>query len=126
MSARVLVTEKIAWEATQSSFVTDRTTLDNLAYTMFHDISTVDANLLEQVVHGLRRYTHVIYCPVKVFCDPGGDPNRVQDMTYHHLYDVTIKGLLDRHLPGNVKFGKVFSASKDARRAWIKTFLELP
>lgn len=123
---RRLVTEKRAWEENQESFVTDRTTLDNLAYTMFHDVSAIDASLLDQVVGGLSRYTHVIYCPVKVFCNPGGDPNRVQDMTYHQLYDVTIKGLLDRYLPETIEFSTIFSAGVDARQTWLRDFLGLP
>src|SRR5271165_1540913 len=37
-----LVTEKLAWEAAHDSFVSDRTTMDNLAYSMLHDIYAVD------------------------------------------------------------------------------------
>lgn len=93
---RRLVVEKIAWEAEHEEFVTDRTTLDNLAYTMLHDVYSIDADLLDKVVSGIRRYTHVVFCSVDSFCDVAGDPNRVQDRTYHRLYDVVMRGLLER------------------------------
>lgn len=90
---RRLVTEKVAWEDAHESFVVDRTTLDNLAYTMLHDIYAVDEALLESIAMGMQRYTHVIYCPVDAFCNPGNDAARVKDMTYHKLYDLTLRAL---------------------------------
>jgi hypothetical protein len=121
---RRLVTEKRTWENEHTSFVTDRTTLDNLAYTVFHDIATIDAALLDQVVGGMYRYTHVIYCPVGVFCNPAGDPNRVHDMTYHKLYDTMIEALVQRHLPmSSVKFGRCAEAGQNSRRVWLEDFL---
>lgn len=94
---RRLVTEKTKWESEHASFVTDRTTLDNIVYTMFHDVHAIDAELLDAAVQGLRRYTHIIYCPVASFCNPGDDPHRVKDPTYHDLYDIVIKAMLDRY-----------------------------
>lgn len=129
---RRLVIEKRAWEDDHESFVTDRTTLDNLAYTMLHDVYAVDASLLQQIVEGLNRYTHIIYCPVNVFCNPGGDPNRVADMTYHELYDTVLKGLLLRYRPkGSLipVFHTLHTADPDARRAFVRMCLgvaELP
>jgi AAA domain len=121
---RRLVTEKRTWEDSHAEFVSDRTTLDNLAYTVFHDISTVDAGLLEQIIGGMQRYTHVIFCPVNVFCNPAGDPSRVADMTYHQLYDTMIEALVQRHLPkAGVLYGRVTVAGHEARRAWLKDFL---
>lgn len=120
---RRLVTEKRAWEDAQVAFVTDRTTLDNLAYTMFHDVSTIDEALLDEVVGGLHRYTHVVYCPVAAFCNPADDTARVKDMTYHRLYDATIKGLLDRFLPKTVRIGTLDVAGRDARQGWLTHFL---
>ncbi len=122
---RRLVTEKRAWEDDHAEFVSDRTTLDNLAYTVFHDVGTVDADLLAQVIGGMERYTHVIYCPVAVFCNPAGDPHRVADMTYHQLYDTMIEALVRKHMPRSAHFGRVAVAGKDARQQWLKHFLDL-
>lgn len=119
---RRLVTEKRAWEDAHDRFVTDRTTLDNLAYTMLHDVHAVDAALLDQVVAGLTRYTHVIYCPSKVFCNPAGDPARVPDLTYHHLYDAALRGLLLRYLP-NVPLWTMSTSDAESRRARVRSIL---
>lgn len=123
---RRLVTEKRAWEDQQNEFVTDRTTLDNLAYTVFHDIGTIDSGLYDQVVGGLARYTHIVYCPVHVFCNPAGDPSRVADMTYHKLYDTFIEALVQRHHVRNgQKLARIIEVGHDQRRSWLQRFLEL-
>lgn len=124
---RRLVREKRAWEDAQPAFVTDRTTLDNLAYTMFHDIGTVDEALYDEVVGGIHRYTHIIYCPVEVFCNPGSDPSRVKDMTYHKLYDAVIEGLVRKHLPKSnlVKCLRMDVAGQEARRAVLDDYFAI-
>ena len=121
-----LATEKIAWEAEHESFVTDRTTLDNLAYTMLHDVHAIDAALLDQIVDGLGRYTHVVFCPVDAFCNIAGDPNRVQDATYHKLYEVVMRGLLDRFYGMTrdpVRFLEMRAKTLIGRRQEIDSFL---
>lgn len=94
---RRLVTEKCRWESDQEAFVTDRTTLDNIAYTMLHDVHAVDDELLADAVSGYQRYTHVIYCPFRTFFNASGDPNRVKEKVYHELFDVVIEGLITRY-----------------------------
>jgi AAA domain len=122
---RRLVIEKSAWEDANGSFVTDRTTLDNLVYTMFHDIAAIDDELYEQVKQGMARYTHIIYCPVGVFCNPAGDPSRVADMTYHRLYDQVIWAMVQNH---HIRNGQVLARCLDDklehRRSWLRTILE--
>ncbi len=123
---RRLLTEKRDWEADQLDFVTDRTTFDNLTYTVFHDVSAVDAQLFEDAKSGLARYTHVIYFPVAAFCAPGGDPNRVQDMTYHQMYDTMIEALVQRHmLRSGQEYARLTVIGQDNRRDWLKMFLQL-
>lgn len=93
---RRLQAEKEAWEKEHeaSGFVTDRTHLDQLAYVSLHDIGTVDAALWRAHINACARYTHIFYCPVATFCQPAGDPARIQDLTYHRVYDTLLKGLL--------------------------------
>lgn len=92
-----LMSEKIAWEAAHDRFVADRTTIDNLAYTAFHDVHAIDRETIDAAALGLRRYTHVIYCPVSAFCSVGDDPARVKDAAYHELYDALLFGLLEKY-----------------------------
>jgi AAA domain len=95
---RRLLAEKIAWERDHDAFVTDRTTLDVLAYFALHDVASIDSAVVNRAVAGAQRYTHVAYCPVRVFQETGDDPVRVDNSAYHHVYGVLLEGLIDRHI----------------------------
>lgn len=125
---RRLLSEKVAWERDHEDFVVDRTTLDVLVYTMFHDIYAADEGLLAEVALGMKRYTHVFFCPVDVFCNPGGDAARVQDMTYHKLCDLTLRALMDHYRPPAPwqKFFTVSVAGFDDRRLMVEKYLGSP
>jgi predicted ATPase len=98
-----LVEAKREWEDTHESFVTDRTTLDNLAYTVLHDVYCINKELVQKVAEGLKRYTHVVFCPLEAFIRIGDDPHRVgggkyqADSTYHELYELVLDGLLAKY-----------------------------
>lgn len=95
-----LARAKTEWEVAQTEFVTDRTTFDNLAYSMLHGCETnVDDTLFEIMRTGMTRYQYVIYCPVSVFIDVGDDPARLKQAVYHQLYDATVWGLLQKLRP---------------------------
>lgn len=96
---RRLVTDKRIWENLHPSFVTDRTTLDNLVYTMLHDVRSIDAQLLGSMVEGMKRYTLIVVCPVDVHCKLGTDTARIADLTYQQLFDAALEGVLDRWAP---------------------------
>lgn len=93
---RRLVQAKTEWEASHAEFVTDRTTFDNLVYSMLHACDTIDAQLFDLASAGMQRYEYVVYCPAVVFIQLDGDPQRVTNMTYHHLYDAALWGLLQK------------------------------
>lgn len=97
---RRLILEKAAWESQHDNFVTDRTVIDNMAYAMLHCIEAVDEQVLADVRHAVKRYTHVAYCPVDVFCNTAGDPARVSEMAYHYVYDAALFGLLVKTIRG--------------------------
>lgn len=95
-----LVRQKTDWEANHESFVTDRTTLDNLAYSMLHNAQTIDEESFRLSCEGVARYQCIVYCPVAVFINTdGNDPARLTDMIYHRLYDATVWGLLQKLRP---------------------------
>lgn len=122
---RELVLQKRAWEDEHENFVVDRTTLDNLAYTIFHDVYSIDADLLGAIAEGMKRYTHIVFCPVHVFCNLGEDPNRVgggkyeADMSYHELFDLTIKALLDKYRSPGTKLTELYTEVLEDRQAWV-------
>lgn len=117
---RRLVLEKRSWEKDHPSFVSDRTTVDNLAYTMLHDVKTIDQDLLAQIVSGMERYTHIFYCPVDVFCQVGDDSARVKDPTYQKLYDIVLKGLVDTYRKPATKFITITVNGIEERRTWVQ------
>jgi predicted ATPase len=95
-----LAREKTEWEAVHTEFITDRTTFDNLAYSMLHNCQqNVDDALFELVRTGMSRYQYVVYCPVAVFINVGDDPERLTQTVYHQLYDATVWGLLQKFRP---------------------------
>ena len=94
---RRLIAEKVAWEAAHESFVTDRTTFDNIAYTALHDVHSIDAELMRAAEVGADRYSLIVICPMRVFFNPGNDPARVKDRTYHELFEALVLGLIREH-----------------------------
>ena len=121
---RKLVTEKCGWEVAHEDFVVDRTTLDNLVYTMLHDVYSVDRSLLDSIIKGLERYTHIIVCPVDVFINVGDDPNRVKSEIYHELYDASIQALLKKYTPPSVHTLVLQESGIVTRRIRIRKLLD--
>lgn len=121
-----LLDEKLAWERDHEAFVTDRTTLDNLAYTTLHNVHSIDAATLTQATQGAARYTHVAYCPVRVFFETKNDPARVSEITYHHLYDTLLEGLIRRYLtPWNQSVITMNDRTLIERKRWLRLRLGL-
>jgi predicted ATPase len=119
---RCLLEEKRAWENDHEAFVTDRTTLDNLAYTVLHAVHTIDEEEMTKSVAGFYRYTHVIYCPTQTFCKPGNDPARVKNMVYHELFDILVKALVAPHTHG-VWMLEISSSELPVRLQQVESFL---
>lgn len=91
---RSLLKGKVEWEAKHDSFVTDRTTYDNLLYAVLHDIYGIELDdHLDIADKALRRYDLIIYCPLRAFHDTKGDAQRVADFAYHKIYDACLGGL---------------------------------
>lgn len=86
---------KTAWEEHTESFVTDRTTLDDLTYGLLHDVSdATKPEYFDAAIAHMARYDLVIHCPARVFCAPAGDSKRLVEPRYHRAFDVMLSGLL--------------------------------
>lgn len=90
---RRLQEEKIAWEMAHDSFVTDRTTLDELVYTMFHDVDTAAGEYHERAMAHMARYDLVFFCPARAFCKVDGDKARRDSMGYQVLFSDVLEGI---------------------------------
>jgi len=121
---RRLVTEKMAWEAEHQQFVTDRTVFDNLVYTILHGVRSIDEKLLDAIVSGMKRYTHIFFCPVDTFCNLEDDPHRIQDLTYQRIYEAVLEGVLDRWTPALPTLHWMYSPSLERRTERICEILK--
>lgn len=87
---QLLVHAKAEWELAHqgTGFVTDRTHLDNLAYTITHapDLGR-DSGFRGEIDAAMRGYTHIVFCPVAAFHDLAGDPSRIEHSAYHLKYE---------------------------------------
>jgi hypothetical protein len=122
---RRLLTEKIVWEGSRESFVTDRTVLDNLAYTMLHDVHAIDEEMLTQTRMALGRYTHILYCPIEAVFAPGDDPARVQEAVYHRLFEFALIGLFSSMIRfTNARFWRIAETDRDDRQERVRFTIE--
>lgn len=95
-----LMRQKIEWEVGHfnEGFVTDRTACDQLVYGAIHDIRAVDEHLVEMALRHTESYTHIFVTPSNVFRDGAQDGARVNDETYHRIFDMFLEGTLQEAL----------------------------
>jgi predicted ATPase len=123
---RRLVDEKVAWEEAHESFVTDRATIDNLTYTVLHDVRSLDAEAVRKHLMAMGRYTHIFHCPQEVFCKPGDDTARVNDSTYHWIYDATLLSFLlvaTPHIAPGAEVRHLQSSNLEERKQFLTEIL---
>lgn len=93
---RTLFQRKEEWEAEFDEFVTDRTVLDNLAYTLLHDPESLPDAQLDNYFEAMTRYTHVAFLPIASFQQLGDDPARKKSRSYHLAFECILETLLRR------------------------------
>jgi cytidylate kinase len=112
-----LLKEKVEWEASRNDFVSDRTVFDNLAYTMLHGVDSIDNATMDVTCNAGQRYTHIIVCPVEAFHDLGNDEVRKPSFVYHVLYEVALRGLIQRYAdPDKIEVLNVRSLERRHKR----------
>lgn len=94
-----LLEDKLNWEKSKESFVSDRTTFDNLVYATLHDIHGLDDAYINKAIGGMQQYDVVFYCPLDSFINLDEDPMRVSSMHYHKIYDAALMGYINKFVP---------------------------
>lgn len=96
---RRLLKEKFEWERDhqKSGFITDRTAMDNIAYSALHAVDTLQSCDLALAVTNCKLYTHVFYLPWHWSCT-SNDPSRREDPTYHMIFSHLLEGLLTKEV----------------------------
>lgn len=95
---RALLRNKLEWEHShfRTGFVTDRTHVDNLAYSILHDMDDTGSNaeFWGKVYDGMSNYNLVIVMPIRDL-GTADDPARKASHFYQKAYYATLRGLID-------------------------------
>jgi|SRR6478736_750865 len=113
-----LLGAKIAWETENQSFVTDRSTFDNLSYDTLHDPKAADPVSIERAIAQAQSYTHVFFCSAQSFINVQSDPIRIQNLAYHDMYEALLMGL---HIKYGVKFIKIPYGELEQRHQFVRS-----
>jgi len=118
-----LFKQKRSWEDSAVKFVTDRSHFDNLAYCAMHDCSDkLPAWALDAYVDAVKAYDRIFYLPLRSYQNLGDDPHRVDNPTYHLMFDMLIYGMLLHYVPEKTT---ILSSFKD-RQAKVVQILGVP
>jgi len=120
---RRLRAEKIAWELAHERFVSDRTTLDDLAYAALHLAGELDERFVDEaLLHARDAYDVVFYCPVASFQHLGHDPARKASLGYHRLLDAFLRGLEQTGMVGAVELSEADApARQETVERWMRS-----
>ena len=86
---------KIEWESSRDNFISDRSTLDDFAYTALHAVNSIDCKFALRAREHMLTYDLVFFCPIESFINLSDDPARVKDLQYHRVFEYLVKGALD-------------------------------
>lgn len=84
----------VAISRADMSLITDRTTLDELAYTILHLNGGVPEDYASRAMAHMARYDIVFFCAMQDFFDLADDPVRVKDREYHQNFQYILSALL--------------------------------
>ena len=118
-----LLQSKAAWEAERDAFVTDRTVFDNLAYQSLHAVDSVTEMQLSKAVHAMRRYTHIIWCPMRAVFSLRDDPARKEGRAYHLMFESVLLGFFAAY---EFEFDTMTATEPEERRMLVRIFTALP
>lgn len=116
---RLLLEMKYGWEHLHDEFVTDRTYVDNMVYTLLHDIDSVDPAFMDGVWRGNERFTHIFFCPMGAFFELANDPQRKHDIEYHRRFEMLLLARLPDFVSERCSVTLVTASGLDARLSQV-------
>lgn len=96
---RAVQDDKYSAESTTPHFVTDRSFLDNLAYSAMHDANGTASDpafVSDAFRMTAECYDLIIFCHMEDFFNSGDDPARKLSQSYQSIYECTLSGLVLR------------------------------
>lgn len=123
---KLIVHKRIAWQQQNAGgFVSDRTSYDDLAYTLIHCGEPLYAECLTPVFNQDQilapTYTTIVFCPIASFFSLGTDPARNPDLSYHREFERLLLELLDK-ARCNVDLS-LCRVAADKRTLWASEFV---
>lgn len=119
---RKLLELKSNWELSRERFITDRTHVDNLCYSILHGMK-IDADFMSAVGAATSRYTHIFFCPISAFFDPADDPQRVHDPVYHRNFEMSLMAYLPTYVSPTCRVSIVTARDLPSRMHQVRAAL---
>lgn len=123
---------KLAWELEHDEFVTDRSSLDDLAYAALHGARELTkARWQRGLKHARERYTLWVFCPMRAFHNVGDDAARVpvEGSAYHEVTETTLLALAVNAFPSPFSGPdriRLDNGEHEARVAMVREWVEEP
>ena len=117
-----LIATKVEWETKNEAFVTDRSTLDNLAYDTLHSPLASDAAGIAQAVAHAKTYSQVFFCPMAAFINVTSDPARIANLAYQDMYEALLWGL---HTKYEIRQIRIPYGELDKRHQFVQSVATL-
>lgn len=122
-----IVHKRLVWQQEHADgFVSDRSSFDDLAYTLTHCGEPLYAECLTPVFNQDQilqpTYTTIVFCPMSSFFSLGSDPARNPDVSYHHEFERLLLDLLDKARV-NVDLSLI-RVPAEQRHEWAAAFVD--
>jgi dephospho-CoA kinase len=119
-----LLEDKMSWESSHDKFITDRTHLDNLVYSIMHNcVQTVNVDFINSAILYSQAYTHVVFFPLESFINVAEDNCRLNNIDYQKTYEFLLKMFINNNLPKD-RLLTINSSSLDSRVQEIMEFIK--
>lgn len=119
-----LLEDKMSWETERDSFLTDRTHLDNLVYSVMHNcVQTVNVDFINSAIAYSKLYTHIVFFPLDSFINVAEDSCRLNNIEYQKTYEFLLKMFIKDNIDSN-KIITINTSSIDGRVKQIMDFIK--
>lgn len=119
-----LMEDKASWEASRDKFITDRTHLDNLVYSIMHNcVQTVTLDFINKASNYTKNYTHVVFFPLDSFINVAEDKCRLNNIEYQKTYEYLLKLFIDNNVDKR-KLITINTSSVQGRVSQIMEFIK--
>jgi hypothetical protein len=122
---RDIIMTRFEEEEKRTSFISDRTLVDHLAFCLVRNWDVMPMEEYEALIYRakpiLKRYDLIFFFPFVDNFNPPDDGFRQQERTYHFLMDLTMFGLIQKL---GLIYAKVPFMEPEYRAQWVKRAID--